>query len=195
MTNLPKFVCVVAPKCGTTSSYEYLRQHLGIFLALKEEGSRDADKWGVMFLYKRSGYYADHVEAYLSEFGRDNVQIYLSSDLQRNTQQVLVRIFDFLELSTDHPIKIETVFNKSGLPKSKILARTLNGSIAANVAKRILPRRIGAVIKNKLQSANTGEKLVLSDETVQTLRVAFNQDNLRLEELKGRETGWVLKNE
>lgn len=301
MDNLPKFVCVGASKCGTTSLYEYLRQHPDIFLpaqkelhyfsyaglerrpngpgmrhtlrsliktekhyraqfasappnavsgdispsyltshesipkmrallgapkiiillrdpvqkifaqymhmrrsaresltfenALKEEENRNADQWGDMWLYKRSGYYADHVEAYLNEFGRDNVRIYLSSDLQHDPLRVLVSIFDLLEVSTDYTIKVDNEFNKSGLPKSELLARTLNASMAANFAKRILPRRIGSVLKNKLQSVNTGEKLVLSDETEQMLRAAFKQDTLRLEELIGRETGWLLEND
>ncbi len=37
MTHLPTFVVIGATKCGTTSLYQYLRQHPGIFLPQKKE--------------------------------------------------------------------------------------------------------------------------------------------------------------
>lgn len=169
------------------------REPLDFEAALQAEDERVAACWGDMWHYKRSGFYYEAVKAYIDAFGRESVLIILSDEMRNDVDHTLKRVFDFLSVAATDAIDTTEEFNRSGLPKFKYLARLLDASFVATLAKKILPRKLGAMLKRRVQSINTGHKEVLNPRMKLLLRDVFHDDITKLEGLIGYSTGWNEK--
>ncbi|QZD92871.1 sulfotransferase [Qipengyuania xiapuensis] len=176
------------------SQYMHLRraarEDLDFEAALAAEDSRFAQGWGDMWLYRRSAMSADSVERYFDTFGRDNVKVILASEMREDTLGTVMSIQKFIGVAPRSDLDLEGEFNRSGLPKSRLVARALDASPLATFAKKVVPRGIGAAVKRKLQEMNTGERMVLSAEDRAKYASIFSEDTRRLEALLGRELPW-----
>lgn len=166
------------------------REPLTFEEALHQEDARDAQLWGDMWLYAQSGYYAEHVERYLKTFGRNNVLILLSETFQADPRASLKRVWEFLGVDSRIDVDTSTQFNKSGSPRSKMIARLLRNPTLVKAARRLFPLRLGAAAKRTLQVANTGRKERLEPATRAELEARYGPDVSRLEALVGFSTGW-----
>ncbi|WP_417268644.1 sulfotransferase family protein [Celeribacter baekdonensis] len=176
------------------SQYMHLRraarEALPLKDALAEEPNRIDKNWGDMWHYRASAYAADRVERYINRFGAENVLVVLSDDLRTHPKETVQDICRFIGVSADYHFDTGQEFNRSGLPKSRFVARLVDASPLANMAKAILPRRLGAIIKRKLQEMNTGEKEAISETLRAQLKQDYANEIVRLEEILGRKTGW-----
>ncbi len=191
----PKIIIMLRdPVDRVFSQYMHLRraarEDLSFEDALNAESDRISANWGDMWHYARSGFYADHVAAYLDAFGSENVLVLLSKDVHADPQAEMIRVFRFLGVNPSVPVDTAEEFNRSGLPKSLLIARLTDASKLANLAKKILPRRLGTKLKRWLQNLNTGEKGDLNTDTKNQLMALYTDDIKKLEALIGRSTGW-----
>ena len=177
------------------SQYMHLRraarEDLDFEDALLAEPERVRGGWNDMFYYTRSPRAADGVRRYLELFGNDRVKIILGEDLRRDLAGEVRGILQFIGADPDVELDLTGEFNKSGEPKSKLVGRMLDASPLAAVAKRLLPRRLGAVLKQKIQAANTGKRIELPAGQRARYAELFADDVRELEALIGRETGWL----
>ncbi len=177
------------------SQYMHLRraarEKLDFDDALAAEARRDAQGWNDMFLYRQSPRAADSVERYLDLFGPDQVQIILGEELRGDLPGTVSDILGFVGADPDVNLDLSGEFNRSGMPKSRVLGRMIDASPATSLAKKIIPRRIGSVIKRRLQEFNTGERIELPNERRSEYLNWFEDDIRKLERLIGRSTGWL----
>lgn len=191
----PKIIIMLRnPVERVHSQYLHLRraarEPLSFEAALAAEDERVAAGWGDIWHYTRSAYAADRIERYVACFGRENVLLVLSDDLQANAQSEMARVYRFLGLPDDVPTLVTQRANRSGLPRSRALARLIDASPAAVIAKRILPRRFGAMLKRRVQELNTGAKEPLDRHLRQRLAAVYAEEIARIERLIGRSTDW-----
>lgn len=177
------------------SQYMHLRraarEELEFEDALAAEPRRDAAMWNDMFLYSRSPRAAEGVERYITLFGRERIKILLGEDLRSDLSGAVREILSFIGADPDVELDLSGEFNRSGMPKSKLLGRMLDASPAASLAKRVLPRRLGSLIKQRLQTLNTGNRIELPQDRRSDYAALFRDDIAKLERLIGRETGWM----
>ncbi len=192
----PKIIILLRnPVDRMFSQYMHLRraarEELSFEDALAAENERSAQGWGDMWLYRHSAYAAERVRRYIETFGRDNVLVVISEQMRGDLPATVRTILEFIGVSPDVPLDLTGEFNKSGLPKSKALAKLLDASPFATLAKRLVPRRLGSTVKRRLQEMNTGDRIVLTSERKAQYLGEFADDIRELERVIGRSTGWI----
>lgn len=192
----PKIIIMLRdPVDRMFSQYMHLRrsarEDLEFEDALAAEPARLAQGWGDMWLYRNGASSAEAVERYFDTFGKENVMVILAPEMRADTRGVMKQVMDFIGVDSSVELDLEGEFNKSGMPKSKVIARLIDASPLATFAKRVIPRGIGASIKRRIQEMNTGPRLILSQEKRDEYRAEFAEDTRKLEALIGRSTGWL----
>lgn len=167
------------------------REPLSFSDALEEEEKRKSIGFADMWLYKESGFYFEAASYFVNVFGRDNVLFFYHEELISNPDVVLEKICEFS--GVDPSFKFEPVVeaNKSGVPKSIILAKLLAPNAFTYFARRFLPKSLGRNIRKFLKSFNTGAKPNLSVDIRNRLSAVYQDDIHKLELLVGRKSGWV----
>jgi hypothetical protein len=139
--------------------------------------------------------YADHVERYLSAFGRGHVHITLFDDLRRDTAAAFADVVRFLGcdpgFEPDFP-----VVNRRKSAKSRTVQRIVRDPppILRSIARRLLPLQARVRSRNALYRLNTREATVspMSTELKARLRAEFAPDVRRLETLIQRDlSAWL----
>lgn len=163
------------------------REPLGFEEALRAEPERiRRGKWSG-FYYVECGRYAEQVARYFETFGRESVKVFLFEDLNRDAAAVCRETFEFLGVDSDVPLEAGERYNRSGPPRSRLLARALGDPrVKAAVGRSVPPglkRRAGEWLRNK----NAKPVPEMDPRTRGMLREAFEEDVLRLEGMIGRD--------
>ena len=69
--------------------------------------------------YITKGFYIDHIEMYLSLFGRDQLKVCLFDDLRKDSQQLMREMFDFLGLDAERKV-IKRYSNPTAVPSNRL---------------------------------------------------------------------------
>ena len=165
---------------------------LPFFDALMAEPDRIASGYTAMWRYAESSLYYQRVRKYLEVFGEDRVRIFLFEELTKNPAPVLEALFDFLGIAPRREVDTSRVYNRSGQPRSRLLADFLarpNPVIAT--ARRWLPEELRDRIKNAMLNLNTGRKDAIDDRSRAHLRAYLADDVRELEALLRRQLGWL----
>lgn len=167
------------------------RETMDFKMALAMEKERSDAGYGDFWLYKTSSTYADGLEHYFSEFGPDNVRVYLSDELKKETRSILADICSYIGVDPAYDFDVKHGFNRSGLPKSRLVANLfMKPNILTAAARKIIPSRLGAPVRRFIQERNVGVTPALDPEVYSELRSWFEPDIRRVEILLGRQTGW-----
>ena len=164
---------------------------LGFYDALMAEDERIRNGWSDIWRYAESSLYAERLERYMTTFGRENVKVILMDDLVGAPDETLLDLFDFLQIDPSIQIDTSKVYNRSGKPKSKLMAKFFahpNGP--KTVTKWLIPERIRVPIRLALLNFNSGEKADMDPESRAYLTDYFDEELSALERLLERETGW-----
>jgi Sulfotransferase family len=197
--NGPKIVILLRdPIQKAHSQYMHLvrdnLETLPFFDALMSEPERTASGWTAMWRYAESSLYYQRVRSYLEVFGEERVRIYLFEELSKNPEPVLETLFEFLGVSPRHEVDTGRVYNRSGQPRSRLLADFLTRSNPVTAAaRRLLPEDFRDRIKNAMLNLNTGPKDAIDDRSRAYLRGYFADHVRKLERLLGRELGWLSR--
>jgi hypothetical protein len=168
------------------------RETLPFYDALMAEEQRIREGWAALWRYAESSLYADKLKWYLDVFGIDHVKILLFEDLTRVPHLVMHELFGFLEVDRHFRPNTSKVHNKSGRPKSKVLADFLaKPNLVTTVAKKMVPERVSATIRLALVSLNTGAKGQIDDKSRAYLREFFAPDVVEVEKLLGKKLAWL----
>lgn len=87
-----------------------------------------------------AGYYATHLERFLSHFPREQFSIHLYEEFSANPQSVCRKIFAFLGVDADHPIDVSQRINAPRLVRWPLLHAVLSTGAMREIWRR-LPRR------------------------------------------------------
>jgi len=167
------------------------RESLPFSDALAEEGRRKEAGYSDMWLYQESGYYADSIEEYCSTLGRDKVKIFYYEEFLESPKSVLDEICELIGVPSDFDFDEVSDVNKSGAPKSQLLAKLLAPNKFTYLARRVLPKSFGRVARKIVKDFNTGRKPNLDSDLRTRLLDKYRDDIKRVEGLVGRSSGWV----
>jgi len=151
--------------------------------ALKVEKSRILDNWPHLWHYVNGGFYYKQIVPYHKIFGSEKVQIYLYDELVKNPIQLLIKIFEYLEVDSTFTPNLSKK-NISGVPKNRLLHNIFNRkSLGRDITKFILPESIRKQISQNVQKCNLEEKPVMTDFERNTLTDIYREDIQRLQGL------------
>jgi len=139
--------------------------------------------------------YADHVERYLTAFGRERVHVTLFDDFRRDTAASYAGIVRFLGCDSAF-IPAFPVVNRRKSVHSRALQRIVRDPppVIRSLARRILPLRARVRSRHLMYRLNTRAADVspMSDQLTAQLRAEFAPEVCRLAELIGRDlSAWL----
>ena len=176
------------------SQYTHLvrdgRESLPFWDALQAEPGRKANRYGALWLYRESACYAEPTERFLEYFGPDRMRIFFFEDMVRSPRAVLAQIFRFLGVAEGAEIRTDEARHRSGAPRSRLLAATVNHPGLRRIARKALPGPLVARIGAKATELNTGPKPVLDDRSRAFLLEETQADRQRLSRLLGQPLPW-----
>jgi hypothetical protein len=167
------------------------RETLSFEEALSRESEREADGFADMWLYRASGCYAIALEHYEQVFGRDHLQIFYHDEFLGDPVRVLREICAFAGVDQAFRFRPVSDINRSGRPKSLLMAKILGPSPFTFLLRRVVPKAFGRSARKLLRDWNTGAKPVLAEDLRQSLIEHYSDDIRRVEALVGRQSGWL----
>lgn len=153
-----------------------------------------------IFPYMKNGFYFDQVKTYMENF--THVGVFLFDDLKNDAVALSQSVYTFLGVDQQF-IPDVNKYNITGIPKNKILLKSVTGLIA--VAKRLqIPKKIINLNERRWQNLSAKMKAVLyskllvkpemNPETASYLRDQYREDIHNLGKLIGRDlSNWMYK--
>jgi hypothetical protein len=193
----PKIIMILRnPIEKAFSQYMHLvrdnRETLDFHDGLMAEGERIENGWAAIWRYAESSLYRLRVQTYLDVFGERNVRIFFYDDLVRFPERLVREILEFIDVDPERPIDFAQVHNRSGKPRSRLVANLLTRpSRLRDMAKRLLPAETTYLLKLRLQDLNTGAKGTIDRRSRAYLREFFAEDVQALQQLVGRRLNWL----
>lgn len=167
------------------------RETLSFAAGLDAEQERVSRGYSAMWRYAESSLFTARVRHFLDVFSPERTRIVFFDDLQRDPAGVVRGVFEFLGVDPSVPVAVDATFNRSGLPRSKWVARLISRpNPVTKAARALLPLALTQRIRDVMQRANTGDKLKLDDASRARLEAYFDPDTAALEALLGRPVPW-----
>lgn len=172
-------------------------EKLSFEAAIDAEYQRRKDNWSFGFHYVASGMYADQVKRYIQTFDEEAIKTFLFEDLKRDSSEVLRQCCNVLGVDSAYEFTTTKIYNRSGPPKLKWIARFLHNS--SSVKRWLLypfPKRLKEATKLKVRDLNIDKIPAMRPETRQKLIEIFSDDIKSLEDLINRDLShWLEKPE
>lgn len=157
------------------------RENLSFWDALQKEELRKVKKYGDFWYYTFNSFYYEKIKYYKKEF--DEVYLITSEELKENTQQVLQKIYRFLEVDESFiPKNINTTYNEGGIYKKNIWTRFIfEQSKGRSFIKKVLPMTSGMkrlklkIIENYKKSSPS-----IDEKSEKYLANLFREDVMKL---------------
>jgi hypothetical protein len=89
--------------------------------ALAAEDERVDKNWEYRWRYKALGFYSQQLERFFNLFDRRQIKIYLYEEFDKQPQQVLRDIYQFLGVDQDFVAEVGVRYNASGVPRIKLV--------------------------------------------------------------------------
>ena len=177
------------------SQYLHLRgaglETLDFGEALAAEPARTANGYSDIWLYRKSGFYADAIRYYIKVFGRENIHIIFYDDFAREPERVLRDICIFAGIDREFRFAPVTQVNRSGLPRSRLVTKLIEPNFLTYILRRVIPQSIGRLVRKFVKELNTGEKPVFDKQLRSSLIGEYARDIQEVEQLAGRKSGWL----
>jgi len=176
------------------SSYlYYLRRENKESFDLIIKKSMDTDLAGdyLLHLVVNGGLYYESVKRYIDAFGRDSVKILFFEDFFSNIENNFKELLEFLDVKSEPPKIVNTIFNEYKKPKNKISKLILSiddliWKIGIKSFLPFLPNR--KYLENKY--LESGNKPKMSKKEKQKLINFYENDVKKLQTLLGRNLPW-----
>lgn len=185
------------PAARAYSSWSLLvasgRERLPFDAALEAEPSRRAGNWEFIWRYRELGLYADQIERYQRELGRDRVHVFLWEELDREPIGTAERLLQVLALPA-HPHRRELPrSNRSHQVRWPAWQRLVHSrSRGGRAASRLVPAVARRWLREVSSSLNRGRSTNADLAAVEKLRKSYGSDVSRLEQLLNRDlSAWV----
>ncbi|WP_457642398.1 sulfotransferase family protein [Persephonella sp.] len=153
--------------------------------------------WSIAYDYLGFSFYYKPIKAYIEEFGKENVKIYLYEDLKGKPKWVIKDIFEFLGVDSSFtPQNLGKHYNVSAVPKSKAHDLFYKLFVKYNPIKYPLKAILSENIKDNLRKNVRKvfmKKPQLTKEEREMLKPIFREDILKLQDLIGRDLSHWLE--
>lgn len=167
------------------------RETLGFEDALTAEKERKVQGYADIWLYKESGFYADSLSHFMSILGRENIKVFFHDEFLADPDYVLREICASCNVDPSFRFDPVSEINRSGRPKSMLVAKLTAPNAFTYLMRRIVPQGIGRVLRKLLKDLNTGEKPKMDQNLRIRLLADYAEDIRKVEALIGRKSGWI----
>jgi len=158
--------------------------HKQLEISLNEKNKPKEDR-----LRLENGLYFQHVQNYLTVFGKDQVKIIIFEDLVKDTKSILQEILNFLNLKNELNDFKPEVYNKYG---------EVRGSLSQKILQNRTIRRISEVLISPSKRRVLKEKFIIKEKMKPELENNdrkllinyYNEDVQKIKNLLGRELPW-----
>jgi hypothetical protein len=135
------------------------------------------------------GLYYEQVKRYLETFGSNQVGIWFAEDMQKNPNETIKQIFNFLGINAKMP-DTSHKYNKYQIPRSRIFYYVLRNKTPAKILRVLIPTQ---KLRTKLIDLSFKEavKPVMSNDARKKLENYFRSDVNKLENLLQTNLPWV----
>jgi hypothetical protein len=176
------------------SSYQHLvrddLEPLDFGAALDAEAQRIAEHYAYLYRYTDMGFYSEQLDRYEKTFPENQLCVLLYDDLRSDPEGTCRRIFSFLGVDEDFVPDMSGEYNRSGVPKSRLMHRLINPSAPMkrrlwNVTPRFARERL-LDAQTKIVNRNL-QRQTMPEPERDRLRDVFREEVGRLETRLGRD--------
>ena len=161
--------------------------------ALIKEKERINNKWLNLFYYQKLGFYYESLKRYFDLFSKEQIQIYLYEDLEKNTVNLVQDIFSFLEVNNNFLPDL-TRKNVSGIPNNRYLYDIFTKkNLIKSIFKPLFTEQLRRKIYDAVTTQNLGSKPTMSSEIKHDLINIYREDILKLQDLILRDLSHWLR--
>jgi hypothetical protein len=163
------------------------RETLDFERALAAEAERTRKGYSAIWRYAGSSLFTNRTQTFMDAFGSVRVKPVFFDEFSARPRETMSEIFAFLGVDPDAAIDVESTYNRSGLPRSRLVAGLFaNSNPVTALARRMLPLSVTTRIRDVLQRLNTGAKPTLDAASRRFLEGYFEDDLQALAKLLGR---------
>jgi hypothetical protein len=176
------------------SSYQHLvrddLEPLDFDAALDAEPQRIAEHYAYLYRYTDLGFYSEQLDRYEKSFPESQLCVLLYDDLRSDPEGTCRRIFSFLGVDEHFVPDMSGEYNRSGVPKNRVMHRLLNPSAPMkrrlwNVTPRFARERL-LDAQTKIVNRNL-QRQTMPEPERDRLRDVFREEVGRLETRLGRD--------
>lgn len=167
------------------------RETLSFAAALAAEQQRLERGYSDIWLYRRSGCYAEALAHYADVFGPRNLVVFYHEELRVDPDALLRKLCAFAGVDPAFRFTPVAAANRSGTPRSALVAGIVGPTAFTHLLRRIVPRPLGRAVRRVVRDWNTGPKPALDEPTRAALLEEYREDICRVEALTGRASGWL----
>jgi sulfotransferase family protein len=158
--------------------------------ALDAEPERIAQNYALLYRYTDAGFYTRQLERYEALFPPEQLLVLLYDDLRSDPEGTCRRIFSFLGVDEDFVPDMAGEYNRSGIPKNRLMHRLLNPSAPLkrrlwNVTPHFARERL-LDAQTKMVNRNL-ERQVIPPRERERLENVFGEEVAALEKRLGRD--------
>lgn len=164
--------------------------------ALRLEPERIEAGWGMLWHYVNAGYYYQQLQRYYAVFDPSQILVVLHDDLVADTDALLVKIFNFLNVNPSFKPDTSSRPNVSGFPKSdfwyQLMKRVFyNDNFVKRMSRKLIPQKTREKITTGLRRANMEKKEIPEDIRSHLIEL-FRDDIQNLSKLINRDlSNWL----
>lgn len=176
------------------SSYQHLvrdeLEPLDFGAALDAESQRIAEHYAYLYRYTDLGFYSEQLDRYEKTFPESQLCVLLYDDLRSDPEGTCRRIFSFLGVDEHFVPDMSGEYNRSGVPKNRVMHRLLNPSAPMkrrlwSVTPRFARERL-LDAQTKMVNRNL-QRQTMPEPERDRLRDVFREEVGRLETRLGRD--------
>ncbi|MCB9136316.1 MAG: sulfotransferase [Anaerolineales bacterium] len=150
---------------------------------LKVEAQRIKLGWGQIWHYRQMGYYGKQLKRYYAQFPNAQIRVFLYDEFLSSPEQVLRKIFNFLEVDDTFLPDIRERINVSGVPRNQPLYALLTRKRSLRIILRhIIPYSLRKFLNRQLSHWPLA-KPPLAKDIRKSLMEDFYDDLLELQKL------------
>ena len=134
--------------------------------------------------------YATQIQRYLDFFEKESILFIDYEDFKKNVSKTVDKVYDFLNISTEFAADINTKYNTFTMPKNKVIRLIYSFVFLRKILTFLFPIYL---VKNiRVLLFKTDKKPELLKETRSQLRIIFNDDIKKLEEVLAKNySKWI----
>ena len=160
------------------------REYLSFSDAIVDEPRRINDNWSEIWHYIEEGKYYDQLKRYYDSFPKENIKVIIYEDFKNNPSRVYTEICDFIGVKNSFVPDMNTKHNTGSLSNNRFLTRLfMKPNFIKTLFKIIMPSFLKKKIEQRLFRSNLISTPTISKENEQRLKLLFDKDLRRLEEL------------
>ncbi len=133
-----------------------------------------------------AGMYARHMKRYYAQFSADQIKVFVFENWIADPGVMLKALYEYIGVDTEFCPDMGGVYNKGGIPKSRMLSSLLRHRQFYTTLKPYVPKVLRSGL-NKVRNRNMAKAEALSSELREFFQQHYESDIGELEDLIGQD--------